>query len=113
MLAGSVRVRPILMTAVATIAALVPVATGFASEGGGGLISKSLAVVVEGGLISSTVLTLLVVPILYSWFKRWGHHRYEGAAPPLGTGSPARALNGNGSSNGRVWEHFHEEALKH
>lgn len=112
-LAGSVRVRPILMTAVATIAALVPVATGFASEGGGGLISKSLAVVVEGGLISSTVLTLLVVPILYSWFKRWGHHRYEGAAPSLGTGSPARALNGNGSSNGRVWEHFHEEALKH
>jgi HAE1 family hydrophobic/amphiphilic exporter-1 len=71
--AGSVRVRPILMTAVATIVALVPVATGVSTAGGGGLISQSLAVVVEGGLVSSTFLTLLVIPIVYSLLRRrWG-----------------------------------------
>ncbi|MBJ7601671.1 MAG: efflux RND transporter permease subunit [Candidatus Dormibacteraeota bacterium] len=118
-LAGSVRIRPILMTAVATIVALVPVATGFASEGGGGLISQSLAVVVEGGLISSTALTLVVVPILYSWIKRRGHHRYETAPPAISVADP-RSLrpsldgnrHGNGNGSGRVWEHFREETLK-
>jgi len=69
LLAGSVRVRPILMTAVATIVALLPIAFGV-SGGGGGLISQSLAVVVVGGMISSTFLTLLVVPIVYSLLKR-------------------------------------------
>jgi hydrophobic/amphiphilic exporter-1 (mainly G- bacteria), HAE1 family len=69
-LAGSVRIRPILMTAVATIAALVPVAAGLSTAGGGGLISQSLALVVEGGLVSSTFLTLLVIPIVYSWLRR-------------------------------------------
>jgi HAE1 family hydrophobic/amphiphilic exporter-1 len=69
-LAGSVRVRPILMTAVATIAALLPVAAGISTAGGGGLISQSLALVVEGGLVSSTFLTLLVVPIVYSVLRR-------------------------------------------
>ena len=69
LLAGSTRVRPILMTAVATIVALLPIAFGV-SGGGGGLISQSLAVVVVGGMISSTFLTLLVVPIVYSLLKR-------------------------------------------
>jgi HAE1 family hydrophobic/amphiphilic exporter-1 len=69
-LAGSVRVRPILMTALATIVALVPVAAGVSTAGGGGLISQSLALVVEGGLVSSTFLTLLVIPIVYSWLRR-------------------------------------------
>jgi len=71
-LAGSVRVRPILMTALATIVALVPVAAGVSTAGGGGLISQSLALVVEGGLVSSTFLTLLVIPIVYSWLRRRG-----------------------------------------
>ena len=71
-LAGSVRVRPILMTAVATIVALLPVAAGVSTAGGGGLISQSLALVVEGGLVSSTFLTLLVIPIVYSWLRRRG-----------------------------------------
>jgi len=72
LLAGSVRVRPILMTALATIMALVPVAAGVSTGGGGGLISQSLAVVVEGGLVSSTFLTLLVIPIVYSLLRRRG-----------------------------------------
>lgn len=70
--AGSVRLRPILMTAVATIMALVPVAAGLSTSGGGGLISQSLALVVEGGLMSSTLLTLLVIPIVYSILRRRG-----------------------------------------
>ena len=57
------RLRPILMTALATIFALTPMALGF--TGGGGFISQPLAVVVIGGLISSTVLTLVIVPVLY------------------------------------------------
>ena len=61
--AGATRLRPILMTAIATIGALIPLATG--AEGGGGLISKDLAITVIGGLASSTLLTLIVVPIMY------------------------------------------------
>jgi HAE1 family hydrophobic/amphiphilic exporter-1 len=76
-LAGSVRVRPILMTALATIAALVPVAAGVSTGGGGGLISQSLAVVVEGGLVSSTFLTLLVIPIVYSLLRRRGRRAVQ------------------------------------
>lgn len=60
--AGATRLRPILMTALATIGALVPLAVG---TGGGGLISKGLGITVIGGLASSTLLTLIVVPIVY------------------------------------------------
>ncbi|MFL4474426.1 efflux RND transporter permease subunit [Paeniglutamicibacter sp. MACA_103] len=63
------RLRPILMTALATIFALVPMALGL--TGGGGFISRPLAVVVIGGLLSSTALTLILVPVLY--------HLVEGA----------------------------------
>ena len=61
---GSRRLRPILMTALATIFALTPMALGI--TGHGGFISQPLAIVVIGGLISSTVLTLLVLPTLYN-----------------------------------------------
>lgn len=57
------RLRPIMMTAVATIFALVPMSLGL--SGGGVFISKPLAIVVIGGLLSSTLLTLLLVPVLY------------------------------------------------
>lgn len=60
--AGATRLRPILMTAIATVGALMPLAFG---AGGGGLISKGLAITVIGGLTSSTLLTLIVVPIVY------------------------------------------------
>jgi HAE1 family hydrophobic/amphiphilic exporter-1 len=65
--AGSTRLRPILMTAIATIFALLPLALGM---GEGALISKGLAVVVIGGLITSTLLTLLIVPIMYELLHR-------------------------------------------
>jgi HAE1 family hydrophobic/amphiphilic exporter-1 len=63
--AGRARLRPILMTAFATIFALMPLALGL-SGGGNGLISSSLAITVVGGLATSTFLTLLVVPVGYS-----------------------------------------------
>ncbi|PPB50639.1 hydrogenase expression protein [Arthrobacter pityocampae] len=57
------RLRPILMTALATIFALTPLALGL--TGKGGFISQPLAIVVIGGLVSSTALTLVLVPVLY------------------------------------------------
>lgn len=60
---GARRLRPILMTALATIFALLPMAVGL--TGHGGFISQPLAIVVIGGLVSSTVLTLIVLPVLY------------------------------------------------
>lgn len=60
--AGVTRLRPILMTAVATIGALMPLAI----FGQGGVISRSLAVVVICGLTTSTLLTLIIVPVAYS-----------------------------------------------
>ena len=57
------RLRPILMTALATIFALTPMALGL--TGDSGFISKPLAIVVIGGLFSSTLLTLILVPTLY------------------------------------------------
>ena len=60
---ASRRLRPILMTALATIFALLPMALGV--TGHGGFISQPLALVVIGGLVSSTLLTLVVLPVLY------------------------------------------------
>ncbi|MEH7073317.1 efflux RND transporter permease subunit [Neobacillus drentensis] len=60
--AAATRLRPILMTAIATIGALIPLAIGME---GSGLISKGLGVTVIGGLTSSTLLTLVIVPIVY------------------------------------------------
>jgi HAE1 family hydrophobic/amphiphilic exporter-1 len=57
------RLRPILMTALATILALTPMAFGL--TGNSGFISQPLAIVVIGGLFSSTLLTLILVPTLY------------------------------------------------
>ncbi|MGK2852973.1 MAG: efflux RND transporter permease subunit [Microbacteriaceae bacterium] len=62
-LGGGRRLRPILMTALATIFALLPMALGI--TGHGGFISQPLALVVIGGLVSSTLLTLVVLPVLY------------------------------------------------
>ncbi|MFD5076508.1 efflux RND transporter permease subunit [Streptomyces sp. NPDC058371] len=64
---GRHRLRPILMTALATIFALLPMALGVTGEGG--FIAQPLAVVVIGGLITSTLLTLLLVPTLYAMIE--------------------------------------------
>jgi hydrophobic/amphiphilic exporter-1 (mainly G- bacteria), HAE1 family len=63
--AGKTRLRPILMTAFATIAALIPLAL---TKSSGTLISKGLAITVIGGLTSSTLLTLIIIPVMYEIF---------------------------------------------
>ncbi|MFT4233666.1 MAG: efflux RND transporter permease subunit [Microbacterium sp.] len=82
---ASMRLRPILMTALATIFALTPMALGI--TGHGGFISQPLAIVVIGGLVSSTLLTLIVLPTLYNLVEGAKERRAEkragggGAAP--------------------------------
>ncbi|TCZ80925.1 efflux RND transporter permease subunit [Paenibacillus albiflavus] len=66
--AGGTRLRPILMTALATIGALLPLALGFE---GAGIISRGLGVTVIGGLTSSTLLTLVIVPIVYEFLMKF------------------------------------------
>ena len=63
LIGGRIRVRPILMTAAATILATLPLALG---GGDGSFIAAELGTVIIGGLLSSTLLTLLVIPVLYS-----------------------------------------------
>ena len=67
--AGRVRLRPILMTALATILAMLPMATGL---GEGAETQAPMATVVIGGLIASTFITLLLIPVVYSLFDDWG-----------------------------------------
>jgi cobalt-zinc-cadmium resistance protein CzcA len=63
--AGMVRLRPVLMTALTTILGLVPL---LLSRGLGSEVQRPLAVVVIFGLLSSTFLTLVLIPTLYEWF---------------------------------------------
>jgi HAE1 family hydrophobic/amphiphilic exporter-1 len=73
---GRHRLRPILMTAFATMLALVPLAVIGGGGGiGGAFISRPLAIVVIGGLFTSTVLTLVLVPVLYSLVSRFASRR--------------------------------------
>ena len=94
---GRRRLRPILMTAVATICALIPMALGL--TGDGGFISRPLALVVIGGLFSSTLLTLVLVPTLYTMLEnakeRLRARRQRGkSAPAHHVASPAPVLTG-------------------
>ena len=59
------RLRPVLTTAIVAILGFLPMAI---STGSGAEVQKPLATVVIGGLITSTFLTLIVLPVLYSWF---------------------------------------------
>jgi hydrophobic/amphiphilic exporter-1 (mainly G- bacteria), HAE1 family len=76
---ASRRLRPILMTALATICALTPMALGI--TGHGSFISQPLAIVVIGGLVSSTVLTLVVLPTLYNLVEGRRERRAQQATP--------------------------------
>jgi multidrug efflux pump subunit AcrB len=110
---GSRRLRPILMTALATIFALTPMALGITGQGG--FISQPLAIVVIGGLVSSTVLTLLVLPTLYNLVEGAKERRAErrrgrdggpgpdGEGPATGTDAAAvPALVGAGAAAGEA-----------
>ena len=64
--AGIVRLRPILMTAFSTIAGILPIAIGF---GAGAESRRPMGVAVVGGMLTSTFLTLLVIPVVYTLFN--------------------------------------------
>ena len=61
--AGPVRLRPILMTACSTIAGMLPVAIGL---GSGAETRSPMGIAIVGGMLTSTILTLVVVPVVYS-----------------------------------------------
>jgi len=73
--AAGTRMRPILMTAIATVGAMLPLVFGSAESGS--IVSQSLAVVVIGGLVVSTLLTLVIVPCLYEllYFRKSARQR--------------------------------------
>jgi HAE1 family hydrophobic/amphiphilic exporter-1 len=68
--AGAVRLRPIMMTTLAMVAGMIPVALAM-GEGGGFRAPMARAVI--GGLITSTLLTLVVVPVAYTYFDDFGN----------------------------------------
>lgn len=69
--AGPIRLRPIMMTTVSTILGMLPIALGL---GAGSELRSPMAVAIAGGLVSSTILSLIVVPVVYAvlddWFPR-------------------------------------------
>ena len=69
--AGIVRLRPILMTALSTVAGILPIAIGF---GAGAESRRPMGVAVVGGMVTSTVLTLLVIPVVYVVFASLQSH---------------------------------------
>ena len=64
---AQLRLRPVLMTALVAALGFIPMAlnTGIGAE-----VQRPLATVVIGGIASATLLTLLVLPVLYTWFER-------------------------------------------
>ncbi|OHB64040.1 MAG: acriflavin resistance protein [Planctomycetes bacterium RBG_13_62_9] len=80
--AGRRRLRPILMTALTTIIGLVPLALGL---GEGGEAQAPMARAVIGGLLSSTLITLVFVPVVYSLFERRAHTAVSPAVASDGT----------------------------
>ncbi|MFT4051070.1 MAG: efflux RND transporter permease subunit [Microbacterium sp.] len=120
---GARRLRPILMTALATIFALTPMALGI--TGHGGFISQPLAIVVIGGLVSSTVLTLLVLPTLYNLVEgareRRAARRGEGGAAvgdaasgsgPGGSAAPGLGAGGAEGAGGPAEAPISRRALR-
>ncbi|WP_341976192.1 efflux RND transporter permease subunit [Microbacterium sp. LWO13-1.2] len=108
MAGGEKRLRPILMTALATIFALTPMALGI--TGHGGFISQPLAIVVIGGLISSTVLTLIVLPTLYNLVEgaRERRRAKRAGAGDVGSGSGDASESGtDDAASESVLPHAH------
>ncbi|MBV8882942.1 MAG: efflux RND transporter permease subunit [Chroococcidiopsidaceae cyanobacterium CP_BM_RX_35] len=73
--AGPVRLRPILMTTAATILGMLPIAVGL---GAGSELRSPMAIAIIGGLITSTLLSLIVVPVVYSLLEDWQLRIFQG-----------------------------------
>ena len=87
-LAGRTRLRPILMTTLTTVLALVPLALAW---GEGGEIQAPMARVVIGGLITSMLVTLVLVPVLYATVRERAWRRSDAREPGDAAAAPAPA----------------------
>ncbi len=111
--AGLIRFRPILMTSFSTILGILPIAIGW---GAGGESRRPMGVAAAGGLLTSTFLTLLIVPVFYTLFAEWSaklrgrRHAGAGAATTvalsgllllLGLAAPAHAQSEPASTGPR------------
>ncbi|MBX3348838.1 MAG: efflux RND transporter permease subunit [Nitrospira sp.] len=76
------RLRPVLMTALVALLGLVPLAF---AQGIGSEVQRPLAIVVIGGLVSSTLLTLIMLPVLYRWLEGREQGPRQAGAPPTGS----------------------------
>ncbi len=72
--AGKDRFRPIVMTSLTTIFGLVPMILGL---GAGAQLRKSLSIAIAGGLVTSTLLTLIIIPVFYSYMEKWSRKKIK------------------------------------
>ena len=81
--AGVSRLRPILMTSISTIAGMTPIALAWGADGG---VRSPMAIAVIGGFTTSTLLTLVVVPVIFTYidnFWRWLKQLFGGKKKPI------------------------------
>ncbi|MFA8439258.1 efflux RND transporter permease subunit [Pueribacillus sp. YX66] len=107
--AVKVRTRPILMTALTTILGLVPLALGI---GEGAEIQQPLGITVIGGLISSTFLTLFLIPVIYSLFDKETRNLNKKYVTPDGQLIPAYLLDSQDESEVNKSEEEKKELLE-
>jgi multidrug efflux pump subunit AcrB len=96
--AGQVRLRPILMTTLAMIFGMLPMALGL---GDGGETQAPMGRAIIGGVITSTLLTLVVVPVLYTFLHRLGNFArnwFRRDATALAGGKPAHGFRSRAGS---------------
>jgi multidrug efflux pump len=90
--ASRIRLRPILMTSFSTIFGILPIAIGW---GAGGEARRPLGIAVVGGMVFSTFLTLVLVPVMYMLLARFTKVKAEEAVPEHLAPAPAQALAGS------------------
>jgi hydrophobic/amphiphilic exporter-1 (mainly G- bacteria), HAE1 family len=83
--AGLIRLRPILMTSFSTIAGILPIAIGF---GAGAESRRPMGLAVAGGLVTSTILTLFVIPVVYTLFADLGALFHRTREPRTASAQP-------------------------
>jgi multidrug efflux pump subunit AcrB len=88
--AGQVRLRPIVMTTAAMIGGMLPLALGI---GEGGEIQAPMGRAIIGGVITSTLLTLVVVPVLYTYLDAWHERLRQRRAAKAATAAGAAVAN--------------------
>jgi multidrug efflux pump subunit AcrB len=84
--AGQVRLRPIMMTTAAMIGGMLPLALGL---GDGGEQQAPMGRAIIGGVVTSTLLTLVVVPVIYAYLGAWSERRARRRATALAAPAPA------------------------